>query len=529
MRVLLVNPGNPQTFWSFERVLRMTGKKAVLPPLGLITVAALLPKEWRLTLVDQVFQEISDDLWNEADLVMITGMSVQHATMLETIREAKRRGKKVVVGGSLVFHFPEQALNAGADIVVRGEAEVVMPRLLECLRGQESGIVISADGPADMEKTPPARYDLLDINAYVDMAIQFSRGCPFHCEFCDITLMFGRTVRTKTPKQILEELTMLYNLGWRRLVFFVDDNFIGNVAMTKRLLPELTSWNESRGRPFDFNTQASVNLGADDELLEAMTRAGFIRVFLGIETTDKESLKGAKKYQNASADLYTLCDKITHAGLQIIAGCIIGFDNEQPGAGRRLIEFADRTRIPEIFTTLLQAAPGTDLAKRMEKEHRLLDIDFEHISNQTGIMNFVPTRSVAEIVEEFIEIYATLYAPESYLKRVYDHFARMAPVKFTRAFKPPYLSEVKAVLITIWRQGFLYPSRQIFWKYLFKALWNYPKRADRFLTACVVAEHYYDFSRNICGILRSQVERLEHAVEDRSVQMGNKPDAPAGR
>ncbi len=258
---------------------------------------------------------------------------------METIREAKRRGKKVVVGGSLVFHFPEQALNAGADIVVRGEAEVIMPQLLESLRGQESGIVISADGPADLETTPPARYDLLDLNAYVDMAIQFSRGCPFHCEFCDITLMFGRRVRTKTPRQILDELTILYNLGWRRLVFFVDDNFIGNVTMAKNLLQELIPWNESRGRPFDFNTQASVNLGADDELLEAISRAGFIRVFLGIETTDKESLKGAKKYQNASADLVTLCDKITHAGLQIIAGCIIGFRQRKARRGPKTGRF----------------------------------------------------------------------------------------------------------------------------------------------------------------------------------------------
>ena len=238
-------------------------------------------------------------------------------------------------------------------------------------------------------------------------------------------------------------------------------------------------------------------------------RAGFIRVFLGIESTDRESLLGARKYQNASADLGSLCENITRAGLQIIAGCIIGFDNEQVGAGKRLIDFANHTRIPEIFTTLLQAAPGTDLAKRMEKEQRLLGIDFEHMSNQTGIMNFVPTRPVPEIVEEFIDIYSTLYAPEPYLKRVYDHFAKMAPVQFTRSFRAPYFSEVRAVLITIFRQGLLYPSRRYFWKYLFKALWHYPKRVDRFLTACVVAEHYYEFSRNICPILRSQLKRME--------------------
>jgi hypothetical protein len=237
-------------------------------------------------------------------------------------------------------------------------------------------------------------------------------------------------------------------------------------------------------------------------------------------------LKGARKYQNASADLVSLCDNITQAGMQIIAGCIIGFDNEQPAAGKRLIEFANRTRIPEIFTTLLQAAPGTDLAKRMEREKRLLNIDFKHISNQTGIMNFVPTRPVKEIVEEFIDIYATLYAPEPYMRRVYDHFARMQRPKFTRAFKPPYMSEIRAVLVTMYRQGLVYPTRWVFWKYLFKALRNYPWRADRFLTACVVAEHYYEFSRNICPILRSQIAEMERETAEVTLATDKTSDVP---
>ena len=258
------------------------------------------------------------------------------------------------------------------------------------------------------------------------MAVQFSRGCPFQCEFCDITFMYGREVRTKSPDQILQELQILYDLGWRRVVFFVDDNFIGNPSRTKDLLRKLVPWMEERGHPFDFTTQASVNLAADQELLDLMVRAGFWKVFLGIETLDRESLKDAKKFQNAAVDLDQVCEKINRAGLQIIAGCILGFDNERPGADQRLIDFASRNHIPEMFVTLLQAGPGTDLWKRLEKEGRLMFGGFnDNLGSQTGLINFLPTRPRSEIAGEFIRLYDALYDPEFYLNRSFEYLSRM--------------------------------------------------------------------------------------------------------
>lgn len=515
LKVLLVSPDYPQTFWSFNRVLKMTGKKALVPPLGLITVAALLPSDWRLELVDMVFQRISDSQWDACDMVFISGMGVQAQGILEVTREAKRRGKRVVIGGPWVFHYPEDAFAAGADIVVKGEAETVIDELLAAIADEASGKIIYSEDKPDLQRSPAPRFDLLDMKSYANMAVQFSRGCPFQCEFCDITLMLGRRVRTKTPDQILAELQSLYDLGWRRWVFFVDDNFIGNITMAKALLKRLIPWMEERKRPFGFYTQASVNMGSDETLLELMYAAGFFRVFLGIETPDEESLIGAKKFQNVNTDLDKVCERITRAGFQIIAGAIIGFDNEKPGAGARLVEFARRNRIPELFTSLLQVGPGTDLCKRMEREKRLVSLDYKYLSNQTGLINFVPTRPISEIVEEYMYVYRTLYEPKEYIKRVYECFESMDPPKIKKFFRLPYLKELRAVLITTLRQGLLYPSRNVFWKYFFKALWNFPSRFDRYITACVEAEHYFDFRQTIYREIEFQMHSMDEQTKSR--------------
>lgn len=506
MNVLLVNPRYPQTFWSFDKVLRMLNKKCVQPPLGLLTVAALLPQNWDLRLVDATVREVFEDDWDHCELVLVAGMVNQYSGIMETIRQAKERAKTVVVGGPLVFHSPEDALKAGADIVVRGEAETAMPRLLEALKHKESGVIIETNGRPDLSGSPPPRYDLLDLNDYVDMAIQFSRGCPFQCEFCDITLMYGREVRTKSPDQILHELQILYDLGWRRVVFFVDDNFIGNPSRTKDLLRKLVPWMEDRGHPFDFSTQASVNLAADQELLDLMVRAGFWKVFLGIETLDRESLKDANKFQNAAVDLDRVCEKINRAGLQIIAGCILGFDNERQGADQRLIDFASRNHIPDMFVTLLQAGPGTDLWKRLEKEGRLMFGGFnDNLGSQTGLINFLPTRPRSEIAGEFIHLYNALYDPEFYLNRSFEYLSRMESPPPKKAFSLPYISELRAVFITLFRQGVLYPSRLTFWKFFFRGLLRFPKRFRYFLSACIVAEHYYEYRQTIRDELESQL------------------------
>jgi len=524
MNVLLVNPLYPQTFWSFEKVLGMLNKKCVQPPLGLLTVAALLPQDWDLMLADATVREVSEDDWDHCELVLVTGMVNQYSGIMETIRQAKQRAKTVVVGGPLVFHAPEEALKAGADIVVRGEAETAMPRLLEALKHKESGIIIEAEGRPDVSGSPPPRYDLLDLNDYVDMAIQFSRGCPFQCEFCDITLMYGREVRTKSPDQILQELQILYDLGWRRVVFFVDDNFIGSPSKAKDLLRKLVPWMENRGHPFDFSTQASVNLAADPELLDLMVRAGFWKVFLGIETLDRENLKEAKKFQNVAVDLDRVCEKINRAGLQIIAGCILGFDNERQGADQRLIDFACRNHIPEMFVTLLQAAPGTDLWKRLESECRLMfDGINDNLGSQTALINFRPTRPTSEIVEEFIHLYNVLYDPEFYLNRSFEYLSRMESPPPKKAFSLPSISELRAVFITLFRQGLLYPSRLTFWKFFLRGLLRFPQRFRYFLSACVVGEHYYEYRRTIEIELETQ---LAHSFSTETLPDSNGISTP---
>ena len=254
MNVLLVNPAYPQTYWSLDKVLRMIGKKVAEPPLGLLTVAALLPQEWNFKVIELKIRKITDDEWNRCDILFFTGMGVQFPSMFKTIREAKRRNKTVVVGGSAVFHVPEEALKAGADIVVKGEAEQAIPQLLQAIDQGDSGIIIEPNGPApDLKDSPAPRYDLLDLDMYATMSIQFSRGCPYKCEFCDVTFMLGRKVRTKSAMQILKELQNIYDLGWRRTVFFVDDNFIGNPGRTKELLREILPWMERRRHPFELS------------------------------------------------------------------------------------------------------------------------------------------------------------------------------------------------------------------------------------------------------------------------------------
>lgn len=486
----------------------MLGKKALMPPLGLLTVAALLPTEWDLTFRDLTFQKISPADWEACDLVLVSGMIVQHQGIIQTIKEAKRRGKIVVVGGPWVFHFPEDALAAGADLVVKGEAELIMPQLLESLERRESGKVITASGFADLEQSPPPRFDLIDLDSYLDMDLQFSRGCPFHCEFCDITLMLGRQVRTKTPRQILRELRVIDDLGWRGNIFFVDDNFIGSPPKAKGLLKKLIPWMGSRGHPFDFFTQASVNLAADPELLDLMVRGGFTSVFLGIETTDVDSLVGAGKLQNARVDLEEACRRISRAGLQITAGCIMGFDQEKPGADQRLLDFAIRTHIPKLFVTLLQAGPGTDLWDRLTREGRLLATSYEHLSNQTSLINFVPTRPQEEIAEEFIHLYDRLYEPSFYWEQTLRHFQDMEPLKVKKPFSLPRLFELRALLIMFFRQGVQSLSRKQFWKALLSAAWTIPQRLPFFLSLCVELEHYTEYRRTIARELHRQIAEL---------------------
>ncbi|MBD1942273.1 B12-binding domain-containing radical SAM protein, partial [Coleofasciculus sp. FACHB-712] len=320
MRVLLLYPLFPKTFWSFEKVLELVNRKVLLPPLGLVTVAAILPQEWEFKLVDRNVRSVTEDEWEWADLVILSAMIVQKEDLLDQIREAKRRGKAVAVGGPYPTSVPDEATNAGADYLILDEGEITLPMFIKAIaRGDKSGIFRSNGEKPDVTTTPVPRFDLLEFDAYDTMSVQFSRGCPFQCEFCDIIVLYGRKPRTKTPEQLLAELEYLYQLGWRRSVFMVDDNFIGNKRNVKLFLQELKTWQAEHQYPFSFNTEASVDLAQDQELMDLMVECNFNAVFLGIETPDEASLQMTKKFQNNRTSLADSVETITRAGLRVMA------------------------------------------------------------------------------------------------------------------------------------------------------------------------------------------------------------------
>ena len=409
MKVLLVYPNSPRnlSIGQDDRVIRLLSKKAYSPPLGLITVAALLPEDWDLKLIDLTFQNISESDWSWCEAVFTTGTLSQFSNITEVVHESKGRGKIVAVGGPAAFHFPDEFLKAGADFAVIGEGEITVPILLAKMKSGEAGGVIESDKRADLTQSPLPRFDLLDIKAYVDMAIQFSRGCPFHCEFCDATLIFGRQVRTKDPSQIVQELQELYDLGWRREIFVVDDNFIGNPGKAREALNAMIQWMEEHGRPFIFFTHSSINLSQLPELMDLMVRAEFTTVYVGIESTDKDALRIAGKAQNVAIDLDEACQRINGAGLQIMAGTMIGMDGESPARDKSIVEFAVRNNLPIVEIALLYAYPGTALWQRLKQENRLLYSEENDLLQSNNLrMNFIPTRPIEDIEREFLNIMA---------------------------------------------------------------------------------------------------------------------------
>lgn len=502
MRVLLLYPLFPKTFWSFEKILELVDRKVLLPPLGLITAAAILPQEWEYKLVDHNVREVTEAEWEWADLVILSAMIVQKQDLLDQIREAKRRGKRVAVGGPYPTSIPEDSLDAGADYLILDEGEITIPLFVEAVQqGVSQAVFRAPDGEKpDVTSTPVPRYDLLELDAYDSMSVQFSRGCPFQCEFCDIIVLYGRKPRTKSPEQLLAELDCLYKLGWRRAIFMVDDNFIGNKRNVKLLLKELKVWMAERQYPFSFNTEASVDLAQDPELMQLMMECNFNAVFLGIETPDADSLEMTKKFQNTRSSLEESVKTINRAGLRIMAGFIIGFDGEKKGAGDRIIRFVEQTAIPTAVFGLLQALPNTALWHRLEKEGRLYNNKSD--GNQFSLMNFIPTRPVEEIAREYVHAFSTLYEPARFLDRVYRHFLEIAPSPCQVPFRMPSLVDLKALAIIIWRQGFKRSTRWQFWRQLFGIFKHNPAVWDHYLTVCAHAEHFIEYRQ----IVRDQIE-----------------------
>ncbi|BAZ09931.1 radical SAM domain-containing protein [Calothrix sp. NIES-4071] len=501
MRVLLLYPLFPKSFWSFDKALELIGRKVSFPPLGMITVAAILPQTWEFRLVDRNVRDETDADWNWADLVIISGMIVQKPDMLHLIRLAKRRGKLVVVGGPYVTSVPQAVEEAGADFLVVDEGEITLPMLVEALeRGETSGVFSAKGEKPDVTHTPIPRYDLLDLKAYSDMSVQFSRGCPFQCEFCDIIVLYGRKPRTKTPTQLLAELQVLYDLGWHGSIFVVDDNFIGNKRNVKLLLRELAPWIAAHGYPFRFSTEASVDLAQDQELLDLMVAANFSAVFLGIETPDTDSLALTQKFQNTRHSLVESVQIINRTGLRVMAGFIIGFDGEKAGAGERIVNFVEATAIPQAMCSMLQALPNTALWHRLEKEGRLLSEDVG--IHQATLTNFIPTRPLEELAREYVKCFWELYEPQRYLARVWRHFIEMKPSPHKKNFRIPELKHIRALLILCWRQGVKRSVRFQFWRQLFSIIRHNPGVLESYLINCALLEHFIDYRM----IVREEIE-----------------------
>lgn len=503
MRILLLYPLFPKSFWSAEKNLELMGLKALQPPLGLITVAAILPQTWEFRLVDRNVSEISEADWQWADLVIISGMIVQKPDLLHLIQEGKRRDKLVAVGGPYVTSVPEPAQEAGVDFLILDEGEITLPLFVEALeRGETSGIFRAYGEKPDVTQTPIPRYDLLEMGAYLDMAVQFSRGCPFQCEFCDIIVLYGRKPRTKTPAQLLAELQTLYDLGWHRSVFLVDDNFIGNKRNVKLLLRELIPWMAERGYPFTLLTEASVDLAEDGELLDLMVAANFVAVFLGIETPDEDSLKLTKKYQNTRKPLLEAVETINRSGIRVMSGFILGFDGEKPGSAKRIVDFVEASAIATAFFSMLQALPNTALWHRLEKEGRLLDSVEDPGGNQTCLSNFIPSRSLEELAQDYISCFWELYEPRRYLARVYRQCMLRKPPPHKSKFQMPNLVEIRALAIVCWRNGFKRYTRFQFWTQLFSILKHNPRRVISYLTNCASLEHFIEYRQ----IVRQEIE-----------------------
>jgi radical SAM superfamily enzyme YgiQ (UPF0313 family) len=508
MRALLVCPEFPLSFWSFEKSCRLRGNKTVNPPLGLLTVAALLPGEWEMRLADLNTRSLTEDDWQWADLVLITAMYIQRAGLLDLVREAKRRGKTVVAGGPHPTSLPEAVLEAGCDFVVRGEGENTIPLLLEAMRQGKTGIIENDEKP-DLKTSPVPRFDLLRLQDYATATIQTSRGCPFDCEFCDVVNLFGRIPRYKSPKQVVAELEALYRLGVRGSVFICDDNFIGSKKHARALLQELTPWLRSRGEPFSFLTQASVNLGQDLEMIDLMTAANLDKVFIGIESPDEKVLQTSHKYHNIKNPLIESLSNIKHNGMGVIGSFIIGLDGETKGAGERICAFLEQTAIPVAMLGVLQAAPHTSLWHRLEREGRLRR-DVGDDAGTFSALNFEPDRPEADIMQEYVAAWDYLYDPSRYLARAYRYHLAMRPARRPQAAAPVspkdgvadqgmswhrIMIEVKALCKIIWWQGVRPSYRRQFWTQMFGMLWRNPTRFVEYIVTLAMGEDLFNMRR----------------------------------
>lgn len=485
MKVLLVYPQYPVTYWGFQYALKFVSKKAAFPPLGLLTVAAILPDEIKKKLIDMNVEKLTDEdiLW--ADYVMISAMVVQKDSVRQVIDRCKALGVKTVAGGPLFTS--EAECYDDIDHLVLNEGEITIPRFwADLAQGEAKHLYTTQEWP-DLRTSPIPRWDLLDVKKYASLNLQYSRGCPFNCEFCDITSLYGNFPRTKDTSQMLAELNAIYDSGWRGTVFFVDDNFIGNKKkLTTDLLPAIGEWMEERNYPFNFLTEASINLADDEKLMSMMVKAGFHAVFVGIETPDEESLAECKKTQNENRDLISCIKKIQHSGMEVQAGFIVGFDSDNHSIFNRMVRFIQESGIVTAMVGLLNAPKGTQLYQRLLSEGRMTEAFDGDNTNFT--INFVPKMDKDLLVRGYQDIVTTIYSPKYYYERVILFLKDFDDDKVgSESFN---ITNVIAFCKSVVRLGILGKERYYYWKLLGWSLFRRPKLLPKAIRFSIYGFHF---------------------------------------
>jgi radical SAM superfamily enzyme YgiQ (UPF0313 family) len=508
IKVLMVWPRFPPSFWGFDAITDLTSEESTTPPLGLLTIAALCPKNWKLRLVDRSFEELldSDILW--ADLVMVSGMLAQKDDIRETLLRARVLGKRTMIGGPYASSEPQVLLRL-ADHVVVGEPDEVFDRIaMDLEQGLAKPLYVINDKP-DIGKTPVPRFDLLRITKYISMVVQFSRGCPFQCEFCDIITLYGRKPRTKSPHQLLAELEALFELGWRNQVFIVDDNFIGNHKRALELAQDLEEWQKAHDYPFLFYTETSIDLARRPELIAAMVKANFHFVFIGIESPSEQSLVEAKKYQNLRRDQMDSIRFIQNQGLWVSAGFIIGFDSDTEDIFERQRDFVERAAIPWAMIGFLQAPATTPLRDRMLKEGRLLAEKSAGINLEQP--NFRTLLPLPVLLQGMRQTLVSLYSPSAFYNRAYRSLLQWGTREEQKATPYP-LSLVLGILArSIFHQGILSSYRREYWKFLLQILTRWsrnPPKLSMGIGLLLSGHHFIKYAQDVATELEAESRKL---------------------
>jgi len=486
MKILLVYPSYPDTFWSFRHALRFISKKAAFPPLGLLTVASMLPGEWKKKLIDMNVNDLTDEDIKWADYVFISAMVVQRDSVKEVLSRCKALNTKTVCGGPLFTTGYDEFV--GVDHFVLGEAESTLPLFMVDLEKGEAKHLYESDEKPPVDNTPLPMWSLIDINQYSSLAIQYSRGCPFDCEFCDIIILNGHIPRTKQKEQMLAELDAVYETGWRGGVFIVDDNFIGNKKKLKaETLPAIIEWQKQKKHPFSFFTEVSINLSDDEQLMRLMAEARFDRIFIGIETPNEDSLTECNKLPNKGRDLARAVKILQNNGFEVQGGFIVGFDSDPASIFRSQINFIQKSGIVTAMVGLLNAPRGTRLYHRLKKENRLLkDITGD---NTDYSINFIPKMNYETLINGYRNILHTIYSPKHYYERVKTFLREYNPPKVNKA---PQLRfhHIEGLFKSIWFLGIKEKGRRYYWRLILSTLFKKPRAFPLSVSLSVFGFHF---------------------------------------